>query len=293
MSEPGTPPSTPEKALSRRGFLQSVSTLAALGSAAVAAPPETVAAPSQPALPALPVAGPDNVVLRMQADIRRAMQKPIEQRRWVMAIDLRRCIGCSACTVACVAENKLPPGVVYRPVLEEEAGRYPTVTRSFLPRPCMHCDAPPCIPVCPVEPTKATRKRPDGVVEIDYETCIGCGLCAEACPYGARTVDGGQFYTEGTPRRQAYETEPSHEYGRAWARVGQNLPIDKARKCHFCVHRLEAGMLPACVTTCIGYATFFGDANDPQSLVAELAGRPNVMRYKEALGTKPTVFYLT
>jgi len=243
------------------------------------------------ALPPLPApADGESILLRMQRDLRRALQKPVEVRRWAMAIDLRKCIGCSACTIACVAENKLPPGVVYRPVIEEEIGEYPHVSRRFIPRPCMQCENPPCVPVCPV---KATYKRPDGIVEIDYKACIGCRYCIPACPYGARTADFGEFYTDGTPQRQAYESEPSHEYGQSWRRNGRGSPVGNARKCHFCIHRLEAGMLPACVTTCVGYATYFGDLNDSESLIHELAGRPNVMRLKEELGTRPQVFYLT
>ena len=69
-------------------------------------------------------------------------------------------------------------------------------------------------------------------------------------------------------------------------------PVGNARKCHFCIHRLEAGLLPACVSTCIGRATYFGDASDPDSLVSELVARPNVMRLKEELGTQPRVYYL-
>ena len=226
----------------------------------------------------------------MQREVQTALRKPIHERRWAMAIDLHRCIGCSACTIACVVENKLPPGVVYRPVIDEEIGEYPHVSRRFLPRPCMQCENPPCVPVCPV---KATSKRPDGIVEIDYEACIGCRYCIAACPYGARTADFGEFYTDGTPARQAYETQPSHEYGRSWTRDGQRSPAGNARKCHFCLHRLEAGLLPACVTTCIGYATFFGDLSDPESLIHELAGKRNVVRLKEELGTRPRVFYLT
>jgi molybdopterin-containing oxidoreductase family iron-sulfur binding subunit len=274
---------------SRRAFLGTAA-LAAAG--AVSGPVAEAATPAttNAALPAMPEDGPQNILLRMQADVRRAMAKPIAERRWAMAIDLRRCIGCSACTIACVVENKLPPGVVYRPVLEEEVGEYPHVSRRFLPRPCMQCENPPCVPVCPV---KATYARPDGIVEVDYNACIGCRYCIAACPYGARTADFGEFYTDGTPQRQAYETQPSHEYGRTWARDGKASPAGNARKCHFCIHRLEAGMLPACVTTCVGYATFFGDMNDPESLVHELAGKPNVTRLKEELGTKPRVFYLT
>jgi molybdopterin-containing oxidoreductase family iron-sulfur binding subunit len=228
----------------------------------------------------------------MLADVRRALQKPVDQRRWVMAIDVRKCVGCSACTVACAVENKLPPGQFYRVVLEETTGDYPNVRRRFFPRPCMHCDEPPCIPVCPVEPVKATSKRPDGVVDIDYELCIGCGLCVEACPYGARFLDNERLFTDGTPRREAYESVAAYEYGREWKRDGKTDPAGKARKCHFCLHRLEAGMLPACVTTCICNGVYFGDLNDPASLVRELAGKSNVARLKEEVGTKPQVFYI-
>ena len=225
----------------------------------------------------------------MQRELQRAMKKPIRERRWVMVIDLRKCVGCSACTIACVAENKLPPGVVYRPVIEEEIGTYPNVSRRFTPRLCMQCDNPPCVSICPV---KATYKRPDGIVEINYNQCIGCRYCLHACPYGARTYDFGEFYTLGTPKVEWYEKLPSYEYGREWPREEAKSPVGNARKCHFCNHRLEAGMLPACVTTCIGYATFFGDANDPESLISNLISKPNALRLKEELGTQPKVYYL-
>lgn len=230
-----------------------------------------------------------SLVIRMQADLRRAMEKPIDQRKWVMVIDLEKCIGCVACTIACKAENHLPPGVVYRPVIEEEIGEYPNVTRRFTPRPCMQCDDPPCVPVCPVS---ATYKRPDGIVEIDYERCIGCRYCIPACPYSARTFDFGEFYTDGTPEKAVYEVVPAPEYGRSWEREDEKSPIGNVRKCHFCIHRLEAGMLPACVTTCIGEATYFGDRNDPDSLVSELIADTRVHRLKEDLGTEPKVYYL-
>ena len=230
-----------------------------------------------------------SVLVRMQDDLRRAMAKPIEQRKWTMVLDLSRCIGCSACTVACKAENNLPPGVVYRPVLEEELGTYPNVRMRFTPRPCMQCDEPPCVPVCPVS---ATYKRPDGIVEIDYKRCIGCRYCIAACPYSARTFDFGLFYSTNAPEKAPYEGTPSYEYGRSWTRKGQASPIGNVRKCHFCIQRLEAGMLPACTTTCVGVATFFGDQNDPQSLVSELIASPRAQRLKEELGTKPKVYYL-
>lgn len=242
---------------------------------------------------------PQDPLLRMQEDLRRALKKPLEQRRWVMVIDLRKCVGCHACTIACVAENKLPPGVVYRPVLDEELGTYPYVSRRFLPRPCMQCDEPPCVPVCPVN---ATYKRADGVIEVNYDQCIGCRYCVTACPYAARTFDFGSLYNKDAPSvaglivgRQTVEKQErdaSFEYGRSWKREEEKSPIGNVRKCQFCLHRLNAGMLPACVTTCIGRATYFGDVNDPEALVSELIGSPNVMRLKEELGTQPKVYYM-
>jgi molybdopterin-containing oxidoreductase family iron-sulfur binding subunit len=234
----------------------------------------------------------------MQEDLKRALKKPLEQRRWVMVMDLRKCVGCSACTIACVSENKLPPGVVYRPVMEEELGTYPNVARRFVPRPCMQCDNPPCVPVCPVS---ATWKRADGIVAIDYAACIGCRYCIAACPYSARTFDAGRQYLDGTPATPAvvgrpkalsYEQTPAYEYSVAWERKEGVSPIGNARKCQFCSHRLAAGMLPACVTTCIGRATYFGDANDPDALVSELIASTHGIRLKEEMGTEPKVYYL-
>lgn len=228
-------------------------------------------------------------LVRMQDELKRAMEKPIEQRKWSMVIDLEKCVGCSACTIACKAENRLPPGVVYRPVIEEEIGEYPNVSRRWLPRPCMQCDDPPCTDVCPVN---ATWKREDGIVVIDYNKCIGCRYCLTACPYGARYFDFGEDYSDDTPGKQPYEESPSPEYGREWTRDGSGSPVGNARKCQFCIHRLDAGMLPACVSTCIGGATYFGDKNDPDSLVSELIANPRVMRLKEEQGTNPKVYYL-
>ncbi|GBD31813.1 Tetrathionate reductase subunit B [bacterium HR33] len=232
-----------------------------------------------------------NLLERMRADLLRALQKPVHERKWVMVIDLRKCIGCKACTVSCIAENNLPPGVVYRPVVEEEIGEFPHVRRRFIPRPCMQCDNPPCVPVCPVG---ATWKRADGIVEIDYEACIGCRYCITACPYNARTFDFGEFYGEGTPEVMDYERRPAFEYGKKWQRAPgrDGSPVGNARKCHFCLHRIENGMLPACVTTCLGTATYFGDYNDPESLVHQLVGSTRLMRLKEELGTEPNVYYL-
>lgn len=235
-----------------------------------------------------------SILERMRADLKRALKKPVEKRRWVMVIDLKKCIGCKACTVSCVSENNLPPGVVYRPVTIQEIGKYPNVRKTFLPRPCLHCDNPPCVPVCPV---KATYKRPDGIVAINYDHCIGCRYCITACPYGARAFDFGEYFEDGTPEIMDYETRPSPEYGGNKVRDPQKKnvsPKGNARKCQFCLHKIENGMLPGCVTTCLGGATYFGDINDKKSLVFELVGSNRTkMRLKEELGTDPSVYYLT
>ena len=297
--EPNTQPS-----VSRKGFLK----VLGVGGAALAinrfAPVSKASAKpnvGSPSLSAVPGVGPNSdVLIRMQDELLRALEKRPDERRWVMVIDLRKCIGCSACTIACVAENKLPPGVVYRPVMDQEIGTYPNVTRKFLPRPCMQCDIPPCVPVCPVN---ATYKNEEGVVVIDYDQCIGCRYCITACPYSARTFDFGELYTDGTAEVEGlivgqktadqYERVANFEYQEERTRIGHNAsPIGNVRKCHFCLHRLAEGMLPACTTTCVGRATFFGDANDPNSLVADLIASPNVMRLKEELGTEPRVYYL-
>lgn len=281
----------------RRRFMAGLATFGAAAVAQAAVPPivdaAPVAAPTEaPAarLADLPAEREgEGALLRMQRELQRALQKPIEQRRWGMVIDLRKCVGCSACTIACKAENRLPPGVVYRPVLEEEIGEYPNVTRRFIPRPCMQCENPPCVPVCPVG---ATYKRPDGIIEINYEQCIGCRYCMTACPYQARVFDSGDFYTLDSPAPQPYEMLKTYEYGKSYDRTKDESPVGNVRKCHFCLGRLDNGMLPECVTSCIGVATYFGDLNDETSLVAELAASPNVHRLKEELGTKPRVFYL-
>ena len=230
-----------------------------------------------------------NELLRMQEDLQRALKKPRKERKWSMVLDLRKCVGCSACTIACKSENVLPPGVVYRPVIDEEIGTFPNVSRRFTPRPCMQCENPPCTPVCPV---KATYQREDGIVVVDYNKCIGCRYCVTACPYNARTADFGETYTEATPKIQDYELRPAFEYKKKWPRKHGLSPIGNARKCHFCIHRIEEALLPACVSTCIGGATYFGDSNDKDSLVSEMISRPNIVALKSELGTKPKVHYI-
>ncbi len=230
-----------------------------------------------------------------------------------MVIDLRKCIGCKTCAVACKAENHTPPGVNYMVVMEKEIGSYPNVRRQFIPRPCMQCQDPSCTKVCP---TQATYQRDDGVVVVDYDKCIGCRYCMEACPYGARSFDFGHTYNARCPGGAAahaptfasseptpYEASPSPEYGENRPRKAHTSPINNVRKCHFCLHRVKRGMLPACASACPGRAIYFGDLNDDNGIIfrtgkdgdvrfPRFPGR-NVMQLKAEIGNDPSVYYLT
>ena len=208
--------------------------------------------------------------------------------RWAMVADLRRCVGCQTCTAACRHANATPPGVQWRRVLDIEQGEYPDVTRSFVPVGCQHCDDPPCLEVCP---TKATRKRADGIVTIDYDVCIGCAYCAVACPYQARSKT--------TRPKFAYGVEMENE-----AKRRDDSRLGVATKCTFCVDRVDAGLAhglkpgadwqatPACVNSCIAQALAFGDLDDPQSNVSQLIASNAHFRMHEELGTGPGFYYL-
>jgi dimethyl sulfoxide reductase iron-sulfur subunit len=198
--------------------------------------------------------------------------------RYGMVVDLKRCIGCNSCTLACQMENGTPPGIHYHRVEKKEVGKYPEARLQFTPMPCMHCQEPACLTVCP---TGATYKRPDGIVLIDHNKCIGCRYCVLACPYESRQsmrqIDN--YFGPGTVT--PYETM-KHE----------DLDKGTAVKCTFCVTRVEQGKKPACVETCPALARFFGDLDDPQSEVSVLIASKRGKVLKEELGTKPSVYYI-
>ncbi|MBI3092114.1 MAG: 4Fe-4S dicluster domain-containing protein [Candidatus Tectomicrobia bacterium] len=204
-----------------------------------------------------------------------------------MVIDLKKCIGCNACTISCKSENHTPPGVVYNVVLEEEVGEYPYVSRRFLPRPCMHCKNPSCTKVCPVGATY--KREEDGIVVIDYDRCIGCRYCIAACPYDARYFDFGEEYNA-TPT--AFDQSLSPEYGELRKRRKGRSPIGNTRKCTLCLHRIKKGLQPACVDTCLGRARYFGDVADKQGPLWQMISRRSHMRLREDLGNEPSVYYL-
>jgi phenylacetyl-CoA:acceptor oxidoreductase subunit 1 len=206
-----------------------------------------------------------------------------------MVVDLHRCVGCQTCTVACKQEHALPPGVFWRFVADCEVGEYPDVRRVFLPMQCMHCDAPPCVPVCP---TGASRQRDDGIVWVEPGACVGCGYCATACPYHARHLvhEVGAWFDRPTPP----ESATAHP-----ERAGVMT------KCTFCKERVDDGLArglapgvdadatPMCAVACIAGAIVFGDLDDPSSAVSRLVATTGAQPLMPERGTNPRVYYVT
>lgn len=200
---------------------------------------------------------------------REGVQETDEPVRLVMVIDLRRCYGCKACSVACKSENGVRLGGFRSWVSEKEAGNYPDVRRHFLPRLCNHCRNASCKKVCP---TGATYRGEDGIIDIDKSRCIGCRHCMGACPYNAR-------YFNPTGNSADERAFPSLTRG----------TVDK---CDFCIHRTANGLVPACVNTCPAEARKFGNLNDPESDVSKLLAGEASWTLLPEFGTKPSVFYI-
>ena len=199
--------------------------------------------------------------------------------KYGMVIDLRRCVGCNACTIACKQQNGTPPTIFYSHASITEVGTYPNARQTPLPVLCNHCTDAPCVDVCP---TGASTKNANGIVTIDANKCIGCRYCMVACPYNVRQFIGsapaGYYPDKGLT---SYETVAyaTHQVG-------------TVEKCNFCAPRVAAGQLPACVLTCPGQARFFGDLDDPASQVSQLIMDHNAKPLNPEAGTKPNVYYI-
>ena len=164
-----------------------------------------------------------------------------------LVIDLNVCVGCHACVTSCKEWNTQgaagpltdqnpygadPSGTFFNRVQTFEVGEYPKTETVHFPKSCLHCEDPPCVPVCP---TGASYKRAeDGIVLVDYDKCIGCKYCLAACPYNVRII-----------KKEGY-----------------------LEKCRFCLEFVEKGEKPACVTTCMTGVRIFGDLDDPNSEIS-------------------------
>jgi Fe-S-cluster-containing dehydrogenase component len=209
----------------------------------------------------------------------------IKWKKWVMVIDLAKCRNARKCISACQSAHHLRPYEYHMNTLVmQESVRTPAY---FMPKPCQHCDNPPCVSVCPVD---ATFKRQDGIVLIDNERCIGCRFCMAACPYSARMFHWQEPLEVETDKGKVYNIE-------------LNVPQKKGTisKCLFSADRLRDNLLPYCVSACPNGVYYFGDENEDAVTngttketvsLNELLVKNGGYRLMSELGTKPRVYYL-
>jgi phenylacetyl-CoA:acceptor oxidoreductase 27-kDa subunit len=200
--------------------------------------------------------------------------------RWGVVVDLEQCFGCNSCSAVC--REVYGPDSNWRTV--HDLGTFDILdgARISVPTSCMHCAQAPCVEVCP---TTASFIREDGIVDIDYTKCIGCGYCILACPYDARVISSVGKIT--------------HTSGNSI-----NPLAEITTKCTFCAEKIDNGInhgyrpgvdddaTPECVITCSAKALTFGDLNNPQSTVSLLLKTRRSVRINETLGTEPSLSYL-
>ncbi len=309
--EPG-PPSPPlPGAMSRRSFLRSTAAvgggLAAL--AAAASPLGRLFGPEAPYFrnffqkhyKEMTPHEMEAVLERIRADVQRQFGvaarigdvRPLPGVEYVYALNLSRCNGNRRCVYACVKENNQSrnPQMQYIRVVEMPRGTtgldegdhhydraaVPDRDHYYLPIQCHQCANPPCVKVCPVE---ATWQEPDGITVVDYDWCIGCRYCEAACPYWARRFN----FTD--PSIPSEDLNPDMSY-----LSNRPRPRGVMEKCTFCLHRVRAGRMPACLEACPTGARKFGNILDPESEVAQILRTKRVFVLKEEVGTLPRFFY--
>ena len=183
-------------------------------------------------------------------------------KRYGLVIDLERCVGCQACDIACRVENGMETisGMRVETIggdyPDTPEGAFPDLSMYFLPVPCMHCDESVCMEACP---TGAIFKRADGIVILGEGKCDGCQMCLSVCPYDALSYE---------PQRNV------------------------VRKCNLCYERLDDGFEPFCATCCGVSAIYYGDLEDPASMVSQLISHRSAYQINPEKGTGPAVYYL-
>lgn len=230
----------------------------------------------------------------------------LKGKELAMVIDLQKCTGCGACSIACKNENNVQEGVAWAWHIIKTTGKFPNVRYEHIPTLCNHCRRAPCVRLCP---TGAMHKADGDITMHDPHKCIGCKSCIAACPYVVISYNDKIPHRFWRSNKELINgcTESAQEITK---KVGGNVtPIynpDKEKgskgsalrykgiveKCTFCDHRVKLGKLPYCVEKCPADARIFGDLKDPKSKVNEILGKYRPMRLREYLGTEPKVFYI-
>ena len=213
----------------------------------------------------------------------REARKGIPGKRFVMIIDLARCKNARKCVTKCQKMHSLPPEDEWIKIFLMQDSN--DTAPYWFPKPCFHCNQPPCVKVCPVG---ATYKRTDGIVLVDTDRCIGCKFCMTACPYSSRVFQWREPDVNDEMADIAYSPETSIPN-----RVGT------VGKCDFCPDMARMGKLPDCVTGCPNGVIFFGDKNEDivsngteSFRFSDLVHDRAAYHFMAELGTEPNVYYL-